>query len=334
MTSSRSLAPLVLLATLAVAGSAFAQKEPSAADLETARGLYKEGRDLEKKGDLKGALEKLRAAHAVGRTPLTAIELARVEVQLGLVVEAREVCLGVARMPVASDESVRAAAARKDAAKLAEDLKAKVATVIIQLMGVAPSDHVTVSIDGVAIPDVALPEPRKVNPGKHTLIAHVDGGAEVQTDVEVGAAETKTVSLSPPPAPVVVTPPQDHGTPLTYQPIDRPQPPVSHRVSNAFAITGFTVAGIGIIGGAIAGVLTMNRESELETRCQNQHCGPADWTALDNARGLGDASSVLFVVGGIGLLTGVLALALRSPNHTTGISPRVGLDSIGVDGAF
>ena len=131
MTSSSRAASLCLLAAFVLAGVAHAQREPTPADLETARDLYKQGRDLEKKGDLKGALEKLRAAHAVGRTPLTAIELARVEVQLGMVVEAREVCLGVARMPVASDESARSATARKDAAKLAEDLKAKVATVIV-----------------------------------------------------------------------------------------------------------------------------------------------------------------------------------------------------------
>ncbi len=185
MTSSRTLASVVLIA-VALSSVAHAQKEPTPADLETARELYKQGRELEKKGDLKGALEKLLAAHAVGRTPLTAIELARVEVQLGLVVEAREACLGVARMPVAADESVRATAARKDAAKLAEDLKAKVATVIVQIANVQAGDHVNVSLDGVAIPDVALSEPRKVNPGTHLLLAHVDGGAEVQCSVECG----------------------------------------------------------------------------------------------------------------------------------------------------
>lgn len=311
------------------------QKEPTAADLETARDLYKQGRELEKKGDLPGALEKLRAAHAVGRTPLTAIELARVEVLMGQLVEAREVCLGVARMPVASDESARAATARKDAAKLAEDLKGKVATVVISVTGVAAGDHLNVAIDGLAIPEAAIAEPRKVNPGKHTVTAHVDGGAEVQADVEVTASQTKEVSLAPPAAPVVVKPPDP--TPIRPGPYLLPPPVVvaeHHKTSTAFAVIGFTVAGIGLIGGAITGGLTISRKNELDTLCAQGHCGKSDWSSLDDARALGDISTGLFVVGGVGLLTGILALALRSPSHAPAFTPQVGLGTLGVRGAF
>ena len=122
MTSSSRLALASLLAVLTVASVAAAQQQPSAADLETARSLYKQGKALEAKGDDKGALDKLTAAHALGRTPLTGIELARLQARLGMIVEAREVCLSIGRTQVASDETQRSADARTEAAKLAEAL--------------------------------------------------------------------------------------------------------------------------------------------------------------------------------------------------------------------
>src|SRR4051812_21621751 len=130
MTSSKRILAAVFALTLsthALAGN------PSAQDFATARALYKEGKDLRAAGDLKGALEKLTAAHTLGRTPLTGIELARVEVQLGLLVEAREVCLGIARLAVEPDETSRSVEARKDAAQLAEELRPRISSLRVKV---------------------------------------------------------------------------------------------------------------------------------------------------------------------------------------------------------
>ena len=126
MTSSSRFLAAVFAFTLAT--SAAYAGNPSAEDFATARALYKEGKDLRAAGNLKGALEKLTAAHTLGRTPLTGIELARVEVQLGLFVEAREVCIGIGRLAVEPDETPRSAEARKDAAKLADELRPRIAS--------------------------------------------------------------------------------------------------------------------------------------------------------------------------------------------------------------
>ena len=336
MTSSKRVATALLAMALALPGAALAQ-QPTAADLETARVLYKEGRELKAKGDLKGALEKLQAAHAVGRTPLTGIELARVEVDLGMVVEAREVCLGIARTPVASDESKRSAEARAAAVTLAEELKAKVATVMVKIAGTHPGDKVTVAIDGVNIPDVALTEPRKVNPGRHAITARVEGGDETRASVDVAAAETKEVTLTPPPAPVPVGPPTVVGPPPT---VVTPLPPERHPVSNAFIATGFTVGGLGVIIGAVTGGLALSAKSQLSDEClQGIHCLPSSYDKLDSARAQAAVSTVAFVVGGAGLVVGVLAIALRGhgasrERHAVTVLPMLGLGTVGATGAF
>ncbi len=86
----------------------------NAADLEAARTLYREGKALRAQGDLVGALSKLKAAHELGRTPITGLELARTYEMLHLLVEARATCLDVATIPVASDETERSVTARSE----------------------------------------------------------------------------------------------------------------------------------------------------------------------------------------------------------------------------
>jgi hypothetical protein len=340
ISSSRGrLAAALLALSLALPSVALAQ-QPSAADMETARQLYKQGRELKAKGDLKGALEKLLAAHAVGRTPLTGIELARVEVELGMVVEAREVCLSIARTPVASDESKRSADARVAAAALAEELKAKVATIVIRLVGTAPGDKVTLAIDGIIIPDVALAEPRKVDPGRHSLAAHLEGGEDARVSVDVTAAETKEVTLAPPPAPVVAQAP--------VKPVDQssivtqpPSPPERHPVSNAFAVTGFAVGSVGVIVGAVTGAFAIAAKGQLTNECIGAlHCLPGSYDKLDSARAEAAVSTGAFIVGGVGLLVGALALALRGHGssrergHTVMVVPVLGVGTVGAAGAF
>ena len=127
----RAVLALALSLALTPASAALAQpQEPGAPAMATARTLYKEGKELRDKGDLKGALQKFQAAHALGQTPVTGIELARTYAAVGRFVEAREVCLWIGRTPVAGDETSKSADARADAAKLAEDMKPRIGSLL------------------------------------------------------------------------------------------------------------------------------------------------------------------------------------------------------------
>lgn len=180
-----------VLACLALAA------EPSPADLETARGLFKEGRELRAAGRLREALEKLSAAHAVGHTPITGLELARTHVELGELIEARETCLGVARLPVLADESARSTAAREGAAALAEDLRKRIPSITVRLASAGTEGEVRV--DGHPLPAALLGEPRKVNPGHHEVVAAAPGRAEARVTLDLREGESREVTLSLPP---------------------------------------------------------------------------------------------------------------------------------------
>ena len=132
--SSRRI--LVLCTFLLTAAPAAAHAQRTAADLESARQLYNQGIELRDKGDTKGALEKFRAAHALGNTPLTGIELCKTHAVLKQPVEAREVCLGVARIPPLAQETARSQEARSEAARIAEEQRPKIGALRLDIKAV------------------------------------------------------------------------------------------------------------------------------------------------------------------------------------------------------
>ncbi|CAN5732297.1 hypothetical protein BH09MYX1_BH09MYX1_63820 [soil metagenome] len=328
MTSSRPVFVAILCASTLLGGRLALAAGPTAQDLETARVLYKEGKELRAKGDLKGAYPKLLAAHSLGHTPLTGIELAKVEVDLGLLVEAREVCLGIARMPVESDETKRSAEARDDAAVLAESIKGRIASLVIRIVSPPTHAELTVEVDDVRVPSSALTEPRRMNPGRHQIRAHFEGGEPLVLDVDVVEAQTKDVALSPPlPAVVIVPPP--------------PPPPKTRPTASGLSgvtIAGFITAGVGLAFGGGGGIAAIAYKSGLN--CGDaKACSGSDVDTLSRAYLAANISDVGFAVAGVGAvitIIGLLTTPSRSvePSAKRSITPELGLGWVGVHGRF
>ncbi len=333
--TSGSARALVVACALGALGPALAAPpasaaEPTAQDFATARALYKEGKELRAKGDLKGALEKLQKAHALGQTPITGMELAEVEVQLGMLVEAREVCLGIARIPVASDETQRSADARVAAAKLAQKLGPRLAALKIDLIGLQPGAVPVVTIDGVDVPRAALDEPRKANPGKHLITARVEGGETVTTTVDLSESQNRQITLAPPAAPEKAKPPPAGGPPV-----------VVHKGGGVSGLTiaGLVVGGVGLVVGASAGLAAVSKSNGLN--CPQDQCTPDQWDQLDAARALAAVSTVGFIGAGAGVVMVIIGIVTTKKSTTVVeqprgafVAPEVGAGWLGVHGAF
>lgn len=343
---SRRLRLVAVCAFVATAGSqampstAFAQR--SAADIESARQLYNQGIDLRDKGDAKGALEKFRAAHALGNTPLTGIELCKMHASLAQPVEAREVCLGVARIPPLAGETSRSQDARSEAARIAQEMKAKISSVRLEVTGVPPGREPTVLVDGARVPNAALGELRAVNPGRHEVVAKIDNGPETRSTIDVAAGESKVISLP------VQAPPQAE-VPVPVGPGPGYERPPRAR-SNPLATAGFVVGGIGVGIGAITGIVALSAKSELDSNCTAKICGPDDHDALESAKRWGTVSTAMFVIGGVGLAVGLIA-TVTTPKASTAraltpapspktasskfsVTPDFGPGGVGLHGAF
>jgi hypothetical protein len=342
MTSSRRRHALLLAFSLAVPvlapSRALAQPAPpTAQELETARSLYKQGKELRAQGDLRGAIEKLEAAHALGNTPVTGIELARTYVLVARFVEAREVCLYIARMPVAGDETEKSVEARGDAMKLAEELRPRIPTLAVHVAGLAPGERAHLTIDGASIPDLARGEAQKVNPGHHEVALRVGEGAaarEVRATSEIIEGQAAEVTLTVPPAPAVMAPPPEARSP-------RP-PPHAPFPSTVLVRAGFATAIAGGAIGILAGVTAINKKNQLASECDATTGGcPASTGGqadLATARTWATVSTVSFVVASAGVIAGVVGLLTgkRADGNAdqASVAPWLGAGAAGVHGRF
>jgi hypothetical protein len=338
MTSSRCwLAVLgVVLAVLSMTPATFAQSNPpTAQELETARTLYKEGKELRAAGDLKGAVEKLRAAHALGQTPVTGIELARTYVLVGKLVEAREVALQIARLGVASDETEKSADARTEGAKLAEELRPRIPTLTVKIRGLAPGDVPHLSIDGVVVPDVALGEPQKVDPGKHDVLLSVGEGAaarQARASADTPEGQAIEVALDVPPAPALPPPPPPPSEP----------PPQGGHSRFLYGKIAFGVATVSLVFGLTAGIVASGKASGLSGECPHNDCvTPQAQSDLSDAQTWATVTNVSLVISGLAFTAGIVDALVEqlqpSPASGTGgtrVRPWVGAGLAGVHGDF
>src|SRR5262249_20565175 len=149
------------------------------------------------KNDHEGALKRFEAADALMHVPTTGLEVARERIALGRLIEAREVLGNVLHHAPKAGEPAPFTEAREKAAKLDEDLSARIPSVKIVLRGVEGSASVTV--DGVDVPAASLIAPRKLNPGSHTVEARA-GGRERHEQISIRERESKelVIDLSAP----------------------------------------------------------------------------------------------------------------------------------------
>ena len=262
-------APVLVGALMAMAPGrvAFGQ---SASDIAQARELYNQGKDLRNRGDNVGALEKLKAAHAIAGTPLTGLELGRTLALLGRLVEAQEAFLSVARIPVRPEETAQSAAARRDSERLAGEMRTRIPSLTINVSGV-PVDTVAVTVDGAAVPTQALAAPRFVDPGAHVVSARSTTGGTAETRVDLKEGESRTVELTivfkgAAPAP----PPGASPSTLWSPPAPIATPSHSSGGMSTLRVLGLVSGGVGVVGiglGSVFGVMAGSASSSQQSAC-------------------------------------------------------------------
>jgi hypothetical protein len=319
---------LLLLALIATSASVHA--EPNAADLESARALFRDANALRDAGQHQAALEKYRAANALGRTPITGYELGRAYVNVGQLIEARDVLLSIDRLPVKAGESAKATESRRLAGDLARELGERIPSVTIELSGATPGATVVLLVDGAVIPPEAHGLPRRLNPGSHKAEANVGGVPAKPVTFTLVERQTQRVTIavaSPPPSGVLPTAPGALPPPTAPPATIPPPPPVetpaarearereeAGRVESEllasrrskFLIGGYTAIGLGVVGlviGAVAAANVIDDKGTLERECVGTQCPESAEGTLDDARSSATVAGVATLTGA--LLSGV-----------------------------
>jgi len=298
--SPRRVLAGTLLALALVGLAPRASADPSLSDRETARSLMDDGDAKRDKGDFKAALKSYEAADAIMHVPTTGLEVARAQAQLGLLLEARDTLGRVLRMPARPGEPAPFTAARKSAEQLHGELAARIPSVTIAVTNPDPDTPAQIVFDGEPVPAAASQAPRKVNPGRHTVVVRA-GASERKEDVVVAERDARTVTVS-------LKQPHSVAPAVTADPPPAAAPSALPKV---LIVGGFGVAAVGIGVGAVTGVLSFAKVNGVKKDyCVDARCRPGSESELASARSLGTVSTVAFVAGGAGVAAGVVGVVL------------------------
>jgi hypothetical protein len=328
-----------------------ARAQPNPEDRETARSLMQEGRDLREKGDLQGALARFQAADGIMRVPTTGFEVARTQVALHLLIEARDTISAIRKTPAKPTDPQPFTEARNRAEELDASLTQRIPALTVVVDGVAPG-AATVTVDGVRVPAAAVGLPRRLNPGHHVISARA-ADAEGTQEVDLVEKELKEVHLTlaagaPAPAPAE--------SPVAPAPLPSAGGESAPSKSHSPTVITWMAAGVGGVGllvGGITGILSISKTSSLSGECPMSKCTTdAARKDFDTAHTLATVSNVTFIAGGIGAAVAVGSIVLGHP-ATTGaiatpsmsgerrraatdvrVTPWVGLAAAGIRGSF
>jgi hypothetical protein len=316
------------------------------AKVQEARAAFKDGLELEKKGEYESALAKFRATAAIKTTPQVEFHIALCEAKLKRYIEALA--------DLATAETDAKAGKVKEVAEAAPKLAAEIKPLVPKLtLKVADGQKATaVRVDGHAIDMATLGTPMPFDPGKHVVSATSADLDDKSIDVELADSDDKSVVITFGSAPVATTTTTGGGD----VPSELPPPPVmppsstdaqpAPSSSSSQRIAGFVVGGVGIVSLGLATTFYLMRNSKvnsLDSECVNMKCPSSAQSDLDAAKTDVTISRIALGVGVVSIGVGAyLILTAKSssapPPTTTGVTfvPAApgALVGAGLQGAF
>lgn len=320
-------AALFLSLTLLVRTAA---ADPSAADRATARTLAQEGQQALDGKKYSTAADKFTRADSLVHAPTLLIGLARAQLGMGKLVEAQESFNRIIREGVTAGSPRSWTKALDDATREVDAITARLPWVTITVLG--PTNPEVV-IDSTPVPSASLGVKRPVNPGSHTVKASAEGFLPAEKTLTFAEGQSLSVNLELEQAPSDAAPVAAAATTS-----EAPRASSNGRKTAAFVALG--VGGAGLIVGGVAGALAIGKHSRLADECTNGHCDPlTQGSALNSYHTMGTISTVGFIVGGVGVATGVVLLLTGSkesaqPATAATWSPFIGVGNAGVLGSF
>jgi hypothetical protein len=321
---------------------------PSEDQVEAARAIYKEARELYRQGKLKEALEKAVEAYRTASTPVTALEAGQLLVESGRIVEARDMLRGVAQMPVSPRESDKGREARQQASVLAASLDAR----IPKLAVAGRPKGVDILLDGKPLGAAEPSAWQGVDPGAHTLVVRAEERTCSTITVTLAEGEVRTIDLhdvasschlepvateparsAPPPRP----PPPKAPPPSAETPA--PPPAEAEHGTSAWKWAGLAIGGLGVAAVGIGGYLALAAKADYDSvanECYPTGCTPKGFSVRNDARSQADIATVVMSVGGVAAVGGLIMWFVApdsGSSHSSDVGrPRlsVGVASVGV----
>ncbi|MEO8903020.1 MAG: hypothetical protein ABI488_13220 [Polyangiaceae bacterium] len=321
---------LPLLAALAFSSAtAHAQSSDSA----VAQALFDRAKQLMAAGHVAEACPKLEESQRLDPRSGTLINLASCYEQTARLASAWTTYIEAATSAKASGNSAREAVARQRAAALAPRVSKLTITVAPALKSMAGLE---ITRDGAVVrePEWGLALP--ANPGEHEVAAKAPGHASFETKVQV-TVEGSTTTVSVPELAVQAPPRVTLAVPTEPAPTE-PASSASHGRGTTTRTIALLVGGVGVVGvglGAAFGLSSKSKHDQAAKDCNGPACpNKGALSGANAAQTDGNISTVMMIVGGVGLAAGV-TLWLSAPKESTASAQvGLGLGTLQVKGVF
>jgi hypothetical protein len=315
-------AALALGLGLACARVAFAQDGMTKA---TAEALFADGKRLMGTGDYASACPKFAASQKLDPAVGTALNLADCYEKMGRTASAwaEFKSAAVAAHSVGSKEREQLAVDR------AKALENKLSYLTITTTGPLAAGAQLLR-DGTAVEPAIVGTPIPIDPGKHDVEVVAAGKRKWSIEVDVSTSASRVTVNVP-----------NLGDGLQTRGPSMPAAPDPARYSGAQRGVGIGVGVLGVMGvaaGTVFGLKASSDWSGAKTHCRSypQGCDSVAVTLAQDARAAGNAATVAFAIGAVGLVGGAVIFftAPKNPSTEKGLSLEVRPTKVGLTYAF
>lgn len=334
---------------VSASGQSWAQTDEERAGARTAA---RDGAKAFGEGRWADAIDLFSRAQALVKAPPHLLYIARAHEKLGQWVKAREYYLQIKRTQLADDAPAAFIEAKQTAETELAVLEPRLPYVTVSVQG-AGSAAVTVTMNGVQIPAALVGVRRPVDPGEHKFQAFAkDMESEVvAVRVKEGAKENVALTLIAKPgavAPAGTTGPDAASAPSPAANAASRDTGTTDSGPSGMRIGGYVALGVGavgLIGGTVFALSASSKRGEADDLCNlpGGKCPEdkkSEIEALDDdASGASTLSVAGFVLGGLGVATGVTLLLLSPKSESARVpaprvTPWIGYKSAGLSGRF
>lgn len=310
----------------------------------TARALALEAQQAFDAGDFKRAAELLARADQHYHAPPHLVLEARARIELGQLVEARELLLTVINEPETTNQAFKSA--REEALDLVAVVDKRVAHLSVQVMPEVPAG-LELTVDGAPWAADLLEVATPVNPGEHVVVARAPGFQEASGRMTLGEGQNDQLVLE-----LVAVAAGD-------EPASAEEEPAQEAKGRAPGAASYVLWGTGLVGVGVGVTLLLtgaDKSSQAGTLLEDD-CTALDGggygcsqetsdtiTALDRDAATHQTIGVIALSVGAAALVGgtVLALVGRSSQETVArdtkvrvvATPLLGGGYFGLKGAF
>lgn len=303
------------------ASLALAHATPAfAGDAEQAKALFDEARDLAKAGKWAEACEKLEASRKLVPKMLTTYRLADCHEHVGRTASAHAGFLSAAELAKAAGDAGKQA----DAVDRAAAIEPKLSRVVFE----APKDEskLVVKLDGKPLAPALLLEKLPLDPGEHALVISADGKQPHAMSFHVPPGPAVTTVTIPALEPIEGGKPPPKTDAPKDEPVAAPSAPGPDTAprSSSLGTIGWVALGAGVVGvgvGTWLGFSAKSLDNDAKALCPERGCTAEGKQLNDDARSRGNLATVVFGVGAVAAVTGVV-LVFMAPANTPSAAPR------------